>query len=81
MMQDVSSPISGRKEILGGGGFPLNFVVLYLNLGGQHPYKAKYVRLDTETDPMDIMKLFTKIWDMAPPRLIITIHGSVVDFE
>uniref|UniRef100_F1KQ20 Transient receptor potential channel n=1 Tax=Ascaris suum TaxID=6253 RepID=F1KQ20_ASCSU len=49
--------------------------------GGPHPYKAQYLRLNVETDPADIMYLFENIWQMPPPKLIITVHGGITNFD
>ncbi|VDK58547.1 unnamed protein product, partial [Gongylonema pulchrum] len=49
--------------------------------GGPHPYKAQFLRLTVETDPADIMTLFETVWNVPPPKLIITVHGGMTDFE
>ncbi|TKR93887.1 hypothetical protein L596_008261 [Steinernema carpocapsae] len=49
--------------------------------GGPHPYKAQYVRLSFDSDPADIMQLFESAWQIQPPKLIITIHGGITNFD
>uniref|UniRef100_A0A8R1U0B4 TRPM SLOG domain-containing protein n=1 Tax=Onchocerca volvulus TaxID=6282 RepID=A0A8R1U0B4_ONCVO len=49
--------------------------------GGAHAHKAHYVRLGHDSDPSDIMYLMEKIWGLEPPRLVITVHGGITDFE
>ncbi|CAG9531100.1 unnamed protein product [Cercopithifilaria johnstoni] len=49
--------------------------------GGAHAHKAHYVRLGYDSDPSDIMYLMEKIWGLEPPRLVITVHGGITDFE
>lgn len=49
--------------------------------GGPHPYKAQYLRLTVETDPADIMHMFENVWNVPPPKLIITVHGGLTDFK
>uniref|UniRef100_A0A1I7W0K8 LSDAT_euk domain-containing protein n=1 Tax=Loa loa TaxID=7209 RepID=A0A1I7W0K8_LOALO len=49
--------------------------------GGAHAHKAHYVRLGYDSDPSDIMYLMEKIWGLEPPRLVITVHGGITNFE
>uniref|UniRef100_A0A1I7XNA3 LSDAT_euk domain-containing protein n=1 Tax=Heterorhabditis bacteriophora TaxID=37862 RepID=A0A1I7XNA3_HETBA len=49
--------------------------------GGPHPYKAQYVRLNFDTDPAHIMSMFEEVWMIAPPKLIITVHGGTNNFD
>ncbi|VDN56541.1 unnamed protein product [Dracunculus medinensis] len=49
--------------------------------GGPHPHKAYFLRLSYDTDPAHIMDLFEKIWEMPPPKLIITVHGGTTNFN
>ncbi|KAL3998389.1 Ion transport family protein [Acanthocheilonema viteae] len=49
--------------------------------GGAHAHKAQYVRLGYDSDPSDIMYLMEKIWGLEPPRLVITVHGGITNFE
>uniref|UniRef100_A0A0R3RIK4 LSDAT_euk domain-containing protein n=1 Tax=Elaeophora elaphi TaxID=1147741 RepID=A0A0R3RIK4_9BILA len=49
--------------------------------GAPHPYKAQYLRLTVESNPADIMDLFETVWNVPAPKLIITVHGGMTDFE
>uniref|UniRef100_A0A8R1XPP4 TRPM SLOG domain-containing protein n=1 Tax=Onchocerca volvulus TaxID=6282 RepID=A0A8R1XPP4_ONCVO len=49
--------------------------------GGPHPYKAQYLRLTVESNPADIMDLFESVWNVPAPKLIITVHGGMTDFD
>ncbi|GMS99731.1 hypothetical protein PENTCL1PPCAC_21906, partial [Pristionchus entomophagus] len=49
--------------------------------GGAHSHKAHYLRLTYDSAPEDIMYVFEKIWGLQPPRLIITVHGGMSNFE
>ncbi|MFH4982472.1 hypothetical protein AB6A40_009181, partial [Gnathostoma spinigerum] len=49
--------------------------------GGAHAHKAHYVRLGYDSDPSDIMYLMEKVWNLDPPRLVITVHGGISNFE
>ncbi|CAJ0944633.1 unnamed protein product, partial [Mesorhabditis belari] len=49
--------------------------------GAAHPYRAQYVRLSFDTDPANIMGLFEQVWGIQPPKLIITVHGGVSNFD
>ncbi|PIO57814.1 hypothetical protein TELCIR_20766, partial [Teladorsagia circumcincta] len=48
---------------------------------GPHPHKAQYVRLSFDTDPALIMSMFEEVWQIAPPKLIITVHGGTNNFD
>ncbi|KAJ1369417.1 hypothetical protein KIN20_030867 [Parelaphostrongylus tenuis] len=49
--------------------------------GGPHPHKAQYVRLAFDTDPALIISMFEEVWQIAPPKLIITVHGGTNNFD
>lgn len=49
--------------------------------GGPHPFKAQYLRLNFDSDPADIMNLFENAWQITPPKLIITVHGGITNFN
>ncbi|CAF0916482.1 unnamed protein product [Rotaria sordida] len=46
-----------------------------------HPAKAHYIRLAYDTNPSQIVHLFTKQWRLQLPNLIVTIHGGIQNFE
>uniref|UniRef100_A0A1I7TXD6 LSDAT_euk domain-containing protein n=2 Tax=Caenorhabditis tropicalis TaxID=1561998 RepID=A0A1I7TXD6_9PELO len=46
-----------------------------------HPFRAQYIRLSADTEPALIMSLLEDVWQISPPRLIITVHGGTDDFE
>jgi transient receptor potential cation channel subfamily M protein 3 len=43
--------------------------------------KAQYVRLAYDTSPRLIMQLFTKVWGLELPKLVITVQGGKRNFE
>ncbi|CAB3409686.1 unnamed protein product [Caenorhabditis bovis] len=49
--------------------------------GGAHAHKAQYVRLSYDSDPLDVMYLMEKVWGIEAPRLVITVHGGMTNFE
>uniref|UniRef100_A0A0K0DGZ5 LSDAT_euk domain-containing protein n=1 Tax=Angiostrongylus cantonensis TaxID=6313 RepID=A0A0K0DGZ5_ANGCA len=48
---------------------------------GPHPHKAQYVRLSFDTNPALIISMFEEVWQIAPPKLIITVHGGTNNFD
>jgi transient receptor potential cation channel subfamily M protein 3 len=46
-----------------------------------HPAKAHYLRLTYDTNPSQIVHLFTKQWRLQLPNLIVSIHGGIQNFE
>uniref|UniRef100_A0A673B1B8 non-specific serine/threonine protein kinase n=1 Tax=Sphaeramia orbicularis TaxID=375764 RepID=A0A673B1B8_9TELE len=49
--------------------------------GGSHSYRAKYVRLSHDSRPESILKLMMKEWHMELPKILISVHGGVQNFE
>ncbi|CAI4229446.1 unnamed protein product [Auanema sp. JU1783] len=49
--------------------------------GGSHQSKAHYVRCGFDTEPETLSFLFDKIWKLPPPKLVITIHGGLTNFD
>uniref|UniRef100_A0AC35U2P5 LSDAT_euk domain-containing protein n=1 Tax=Rhabditophanes sp. KR3021 TaxID=114890 RepID=A0AC35U2P5_9BILA len=49
--------------------------------GGAHPTKASYLRLSFDTEPSKIVELISNIWHIQPPKLIITLHGGMTNFD
>lgn len=46
-----------------------------------HPAKAHYIRLSYDTNPSQILHLFTKQWQLQLPNVIVSIHGGIQNFE
>uniref|UniRef100_A0A3P8PUU6 non-specific serine/threonine protein kinase n=1 Tax=Astatotilapia calliptera TaxID=8154 RepID=A0A3P8PUU6_ASTCA len=49
--------------------------------GGSHSYRAKYVRLSHDTRPDSILRLMLKEWHMELPKILISVHGGVQNFD
>uniref|UniRef100_A0AC35U1S2 LSDAT_euk domain-containing protein n=1 Tax=Rhabditophanes sp. KR3021 TaxID=114890 RepID=A0AC35U1S2_9BILA len=49
--------------------------------GGNHAHKAQYCRVSYDANPKDIIHLMENIWKMETPKLIITLHGGMSDFN
>ncbi|XP_036390403.1 transient receptor potential cation channel subfamily M member 7-like [Megalops cyprinoides] len=49
--------------------------------GGSHSYRAKYVRLSYDTRPEMILRLMLKEWQMELPKIVISVHGGVQNFD
>ncbi|GMT24127.1 hypothetical protein PFISCL1PPCAC_15424 [Pristionchus fissidentatus] len=49
--------------------------------GGGHATEARYTRVAFDTPPETLMKLMNGVWRMKAPKLIITIHGGITDFD
>jgi hypothetical protein len=49
--------------------------------GGMHAHKAQYIRLAYNTPPADIVQLMERVWCVRQPRLIISVHGGMADFD
>ncbi|XP_076011418.1 transient receptor potential cation channel subfamily M member 7 isoform X2 [Genypterus blacodes] len=49
--------------------------------GGSHSYRAKYVRLSHDSRPESILRLMLKEWHMELPKIVISVHGGVQNFE
>ncbi|XP_072236357.1 transient receptor potential cation channel subfamily M member 7 isoform X1 [Leuresthes tenuis] len=49
--------------------------------GGSHSYRAKYVRLSYDARPESILRLMLKEWHMELPKILISVHGGVQNFE
>ncbi|XP_017274222.1 transient receptor potential cation channel subfamily M member 7 isoform X1 [Kryptolebias marmoratus] len=49
--------------------------------GGSHSYRAKYVRLSYDTRPESVLRLMLKEWHMELPKILISVHGGVQNFE
>jgi hypothetical protein len=54
---------------------------LTLSQGGHNLRKAQYVRVAHDTPPEHLMTLFDSIWKIQQPRLVITVHGGIDNFE
>nr|XP_061820429.1 transient receptor potential cation channel subfamily M member 7-like isoform X1 [Nerophis lumbriciformis] len=49
--------------------------------GGSHSYRAKYVRLSYDSRPETILRLMLKEWHMELPKILISVHGGVQNFD
>ncbi|XP_024151071.1 transient receptor potential cation channel subfamily M member 7 isoform X2 [Oryzias melastigma] len=49
--------------------------------GGSHSYRAKYVRLSYDSRPESVLRLMLKEWHMELPKILISVHGGVQNFE
>ncbi|KAK3570923.1 hypothetical protein QTP86_030456, partial [Hemibagrus guttatus] len=49
--------------------------------GGSHSYRAKYVRLSYDSRPDAILRLMLKEWQMELPKILISVHGGIQNFE
>uniref|UniRef100_A0A2C9JU91 TRPM SLOG domain-containing protein n=1 Tax=Biomphalaria glabrata TaxID=6526 RepID=A0A2C9JU91_BIOGL len=50
--------------------------------GGPHPSKAQYMRLSSlDTRQENVLALLLKHWGLDLPKLLITIHGGILNFE
>uniref|UniRef100_A0A0K0FFJ9 LSDAT_euk domain-containing protein n=1 Tax=Strongyloides venezuelensis TaxID=75913 RepID=A0A0K0FFJ9_STRVS len=49
--------------------------------GGPRPIKAQYVRLSFDSDCSSIIHLLQNIWQIPPPKLVISIHGGTNNFN
>ncbi|XP_073784915.1 transient receptor potential cation channel subfamily M member 7 isoform X6 [Danio rerio] len=49
--------------------------------GGSHSYRAKYVRLSHDSRPEAVLRLMLKEWQMELPKIVISVHGGIQNFE
>ncbi|CAL8243217.1 unnamed protein product [Lota lota] len=49
--------------------------------GGSHSYRAKYVRLSHDSPPENVLRLMLKEWQMELPKILISVHGGIQNFE
>ncbi|XP_072551935.1 transient receptor potential cation channel subfamily M member 7 [Salminus brasiliensis] len=49
--------------------------------GGSHSYRAKYVRLSHDSRPEAILRLMLKEWQMDLPKIVISVHGGIQNFD
>ncbi|XP_064607878.1 transient receptor potential cation channel subfamily M member 3-like isoform X2 [Liolophura sinensis] len=50
--------------------------------GAPHPSKAQYMRLSSlDTKPEFVLQLLQKQWGLELPKLLITVHGGISNFE
>uniref|UniRef100_A0A6Q2ZHS8 non-specific serine/threonine protein kinase n=1 Tax=Esox lucius TaxID=8010 RepID=A0A6Q2ZHS8_ESOLU len=49
--------------------------------GGSHSYRAKYVRLSHDSRPESILRLMLKEWQMELPKILISVHGGIQNFD
>ncbi|XP_063044458.1 transient receptor potential cation channel subfamily M member 7 [Engraulis encrasicolus] len=49
--------------------------------GGSHSYRAKYCRMSYDSKPESVLRLMLKEWQMELPKILISVHGGVQNFE
>ncbi|KAH9513281.1 Transient receptor putative cation channel sub M member 3 [Bulinus truncatus] len=50
--------------------------------GGPHPSKAQYMRISSlDTRQENVLTLLLKHWGLDLPKLLITVHGGILNFE
>ncbi|XP_076143886.1 transient receptor potential cation channel subfamily M member 7 isoform X3 [Alosa pseudoharengus] len=49
--------------------------------GGSHSYRAKYCRLSYDSTPESVLRLMLKEWQMELPKILISVHGGVQNFD
>ncbi|XP_031795427.1 transient receptor potential cation channel subfamily M member 6 isoform X1 [Sarcophilus harrisii] len=48
---------------------------------GKHTYHAKYIRTSYDTNLEQLLHLMLKEWKMELPKLVISVHGGIQNFE
>ena len=74
-IQSQGRPRSGRWGVcvcVGGGGSACMLMARSL---------LQYVRLSYDTRPESILRLMLKEWQMELPKILISVHGGVQNFE
>ncbi|XP_078055932.1 transient receptor potential cation channel subfamily M member 1-like [Mustelus asterias] len=49
--------------------------------GGGHASKAMYIRVSYDTKPELLLQLMTTEWELELPKLLISVHGGLQNFE
>ncbi|XP_025915144.1 transient receptor potential cation channel subfamily M member 1 isoform X1 [Apteryx rowi] len=49
--------------------------------GGGHSNKAMYIRVSYDTKPDTLLHLMVKDWQLELPKLLISVHGGLQNFE
>ncbi|KAK6748789.1 hypothetical protein RB195_001426 [Necator americanus] len=49
--------------------------------GCAHQSRAQFIRASFDTDPAALSHLLHNVWNLPPPKLVITIHGGLTNFE
>ncbi|MGH0134988.1 UNVERIFIED_CONTAM: hypothetical protein FKN15_008891 [Acipenser sinensis] len=49
--------------------------------GGSHSYRAKYARLSYDSKPESVLRLMLKEWQMELPKIVISVHGGMQNFD
>ncbi|KAJ7311278.1 hypothetical protein JRQ81_006893 [Phrynocephalus forsythii] len=49
--------------------------------GGGHTNKAMYIRVSYDTKPDALLHLMVKEWQLELPKLLISVHGGLQNFE
>uniref|UniRef100_A0A1I8GE43 LSDAT_euk domain-containing protein n=1 Tax=Macrostomum lignano TaxID=282301 RepID=A0A1I8GE43_9PLAT len=50
-------------------------------VSGPHPTRAHYIRVAANTQPEQLLHILTRVWRLRLPKLVLTVHGGIQNFE